>query len=673
MARLTIEQVKAPDFSASSEMLARANQSFNTGIDSAKGILDKYNTGQQAKGDQALVGALAGLNSEEDLANFLQTTDLASMNISDTMRANILGARADILGNNATRQSTANAFDANSRANAGEGRVAAEYADGVAARDELRGLTGAYVRSLEEGQSTGSSGVVAGVDLGAVERNYNLPSGYMGTMAQIESGGDPNAQNNNSSAGGLFQQIDSNAEAYGVTNRFDPAQSADGAARFAVDNANTLRGVLGRDPTGGELYLAHQQGPGGARALLSNPNARAVDVVGAEAVQLNGGHPDMTAGEFANLWIDKFNRIQGNGGGGTSTQPVTSVGTGGPAAQAFRDALAASVYMTPDAAANLLQTNLDNQLAGDERITAAETLRQTTLGQEAQLAAITDPNNITTGDVQRDLADTAGLSAGSILRIAGADYGAYGEIIAPPVAANPEATAAAELAAAAAARDNELDPTIQAFEEAAAFDANESGVGAALTANLGDAATGVLDPANVDRALSQFAESNGITVGEAAVVFNSVAQGNADQLAAQIQASTDTEMYLNLSSIADRMFGESARSSYEDGRLSDVRDAAQRDSIQANILVAKTEAAKHPAGSTERAAAEENVRLLEVGSIATNQPQKTRAQTAKYLGIEPSQLSALTSEDKAAAENAIRSNPDLSIEQKMLLIMGLRL
>ena len=123
MAQLRIEQVAAPDFSSVSDMLRNVNQSFNTGIESAKGILEKYNEGQQAKGDQALVGALAGLKSEEELANFLQTTDLASMNISDKMRENILGARATILGNDSTRDSI-------SRANALEGRQAAEYADG---------------------------------------------------------------------------------------------------------------------------------------------------------------------------------------------------------------------------------------------------------------------------------------------------------------------------------------------------------------------------------------------------------------------------------------------------------------------------------------------------------------------------------------------------------------
>jgi len=142
---------------------------------------------------------------------------------------------------------------------------------------------------------------------------------YLSVTAQLESGGDPNAQNPNSSAGGLFQQLDQNALDFGVINRFDPRQSTEGAAKFARDNTRQLAAVLGRAPTIGELYLAHQQGGGGASALLNNPNALAVDIVGVEAVELNGGTLDMTAQEFANLWIDKANREARAQGGRAAT------------------------------------------------------------------------------------------------------------------------------------------------------------------------------------------------------------------------------------------------------------------------------------------------------------------------------------------------------------------
>jgi hypothetical protein len=124
-------------------------------------------------------------------------------------------------------------------------------------------------------------------------------------IAQIESGLNPNAKNPNSSASGLFQFITSTANQYGLTDPMNPYQNADAAARLYADNTASLRKVLGREPTVGEAYLAHQQGAGGAAKLLANPNARAVDVVGADAVRLNGGNENMTAGEFADLWIRK--------------------------------------------------------------------------------------------------------------------------------------------------------------------------------------------------------------------------------------------------------------------------------------------------------------------------------------------------------------------------------
>ena len=49
---------------------------------------------------------------------------------------------------------------------------------------------------------------------------YGVNPDAMAAIAQIESGFNPSAQNPNSSAGGLFQQIDSNARDYGVADRF---------------------------------------------------------------------------------------------------------------------------------------------------------------------------------------------------------------------------------------------------------------------------------------------------------------------------------------------------------------------------------------------------------------------------------------------------------------------
>lgn len=150
----------------------------------------------------------------------------------------------------------------------------------------------------------GINGSVRQVVSDAATRHGVSPEAML-RIAYLESGGNPSAKNPRSSAGGLFQFIDSTAKNYGLSNRYDPVQAADAAARLAKDNAGHLRKVLGREPTGGELYLAHQQGAGGAARLLQNRGRRAADVVGATAVKLNGGNANMTAGQFADLWIRK--------------------------------------------------------------------------------------------------------------------------------------------------------------------------------------------------------------------------------------------------------------------------------------------------------------------------------------------------------------------------------
>ena len=141
--------------------------------------------------------------------------------------------------------------------------------------------------------------------LSTKEAEFGLPQGYLAKTAQIESSGNPNARNPNSSAGGLFQFIDSTAREYGLSNKFDPVASTDAAARLAADNKQILTGALGRNPTAGELYLAHQQGAGGAVKLLRNPNAPVEQLVGPEAARLNGG-AGLTAAQFAQKWTGKI-------------------------------------------------------------------------------------------------------------------------------------------------------------------------------------------------------------------------------------------------------------------------------------------------------------------------------------------------------------------------------
>ncbi|QEL21724.1 hypothetical protein FQV39_03380 [Bosea sp. F3-2] len=190
---------------------------------------------------------------------------------------------------------------------------------------------------------------IHGVITQAADR-YGISHNYALRVAHIESRFDPNAINGGSRATGLFQFIPSTWQSYGQgQSARDPAANADAFGRFTVANRDYLRRSLGRDPTEGEMYLAHQQGAGGAAKLLAAPNVRAVDVVGERAVLGNGGTLDMTAGQFAQKWI----RVVDGAAGAPPSAPMA-------AAPFTQQQMAANPY--------LASTWLKSQLAGNKEL-----------------------------------------------------------------------------------------------------------------------------------------------------------------------------------------------------------------------------------------------------------------------------------------------------------------
>ncbi len=146
-------------------------------------------------------------------------------------------------------------------------------------------------------------------------RSTGISFEYLVTTAQIESRLNPKAKAPTSSATGLYQFIDQTwlatlkkagpalglgkyADAigktaegrYAVTDpdmhsevmhlRHDPRTSALMAAAFTRANETRLESRIGREPTEGELYIAHFLGSGGAGKLISaaadQPQANAV-------------------------------------------------------------------------------------------------------------------------------------------------------------------------------------------------------------------------------------------------------------------------------------------------------------------------------------------------------------------------------------------------------------
>lgn len=263
-----------------------------------------------------------------------------------------------------------------------------KMADDAAAREgALAGLeagaaSGAAYLQMQAAQTAaaGKAGPVGKLSpaveaaITAAAAKYGVSASALRTTAQLESGGDPNAKNPSSSAGGLFQFIDGTARAYGLANRFDIDQSADAAARLMRDNTGRLRKVLGRDPTDAELYLAHQQGGGGAAKLLANPGGDAASTVGADAVRLNGGKAGMTNAEFAGIWLKKA--------GGAAVPSASPAGS------------QATVPVVPVLSTSPLALRRDGTIFGEayDRSAASATAWRMQAGLETQMQAAYEAN-----------------------------------------------------------------------------------------------------------------------------------------------------------------------------------------------------------------------------------------------------------------------------------------
>jgi hypothetical protein len=165
---------------------------------------------------------------------------------------------------------------------------------------------------------------------------------YLQRLAHVESHGDPAAQNGRST--GVFQFHPDTFAANGGKDITDVGQQTSAALNLSRHDRAKLQ-AMGVEPSDANAYIMHQQGPGGGPALLSAPpevNAVAAltPVYGGNAklaeraIVGNGGTPDMTAGQFVDMWRQRWangGRPAAAGGGQAVAAPAATAAPTAPA------------------------------------------------------------------------------------------------------------------------------------------------------------------------------------------------------------------------------------------------------------------------------------------------------------------------------------------------------
>lgn len=138
------------------------------------------------------------------------------------------------------------------------------------------------------------------------------------SMTYIESKFDPNAAN---SAYGGLHQISKSQHSKWANPEYNTREAL---KLYKANEAYARKQGITFDV--GNAYLFHQQGLGGATALLKNPNLSAAEAlkktsqwknkdvswINKNVIEANGGRAGMSATEFANLWRNKANEVYAN-------------------------------------------------------------------------------------------------------------------------------------------------------------------------------------------------------------------------------------------------------------------------------------------------------------------------------------------------------------------------
>lgn len=132
-------------------------------------------------------------------------------------------------------------------------------------------------------------------DTGEIDTT-GVPANYFERNRGAESGGNDRAVNQITQASGRYQFLPATwrgimkeAPHLGLTEEgiFDPAQQDAAMRYYTSKSVSALKPMLGRDPTGGELYALHLLGHAGGANLIANAGKALPDLISQDAIRAN--------------------------------------------------------------------------------------------------------------------------------------------------------------------------------------------------------------------------------------------------------------------------------------------------------------------------------------------------------------------------------------------------
>lgn len=457
--RLVWNQLTAPDLSAASAAIARANQSFNAGFEGGASILERYGSAQKTRADDEILAEIAGLGDETEFDAFIDGGGLAGRNLSEGMRNTILSLRGNLVDQEGVRARTdgTRASTANTRATTGinlarESRSATEFQDQIARRDFLRensALGGDATQFADKyGNTVGGLTEVVGdgqvqrqVYQGLLDRGLpeHVAQGFMLNFLD-ESGFNPSIEertpNVHGTRGrGLYQLTGARREAFEA--RFGNDYSIDNQLDFLMEELN------GSERNARDAIFAAQNAGDAGAAIVSRFLRPAEE------------HR-----------VERSNRYRGTTydvpTGGRTIQQDTPV-------QAYRRLLEESGQFTRGEIESEMSSITGAANAREEELIAAD--EQATAQAEAErrasaiLGAVQDPNNLSGVQAGRSLLTDEAVPAtdrlGDVAALEGAlQSSTLQGILAPEVEGDPETAAIVENSLAASRA--ELNSTDQA-------------------------------------------------------------------------------------------------------------------------------------------------------------------------------------------------------------------